>query len=107
MHAAGTLFLVTGLLVVALAIWQLLHVRVPRALILLASLALLCLGIGNALGDGVGSATGIYGSHGLSVYSVGHGFTLCEIGGPVALFGCLWLWVLRKSLSNLKSASEA
>jgi hypothetical protein len=107
MHAAGTLYLVAGLLLVIGSVWQLARINMPRGFVLLAIVALLVLGVGNAFSSGVGFPASIYVSHDLHVYSIGIGYTLCEIGGPVALAGCVWLCFLRWTQSGLEPASEA
>jgi hypothetical protein len=37
---------------------------------------------------------------GFFVYSVGFGYTLCTVGGPIAFVSSLWLWRLHRRLSS-------
>jgi len=91
MHLAGVVYLLLGALVAAAAMVLFMSPRPRTAVIVATALALTVCG---AL-DTAFTKSAIHGevaSHAVQPFSVGYGYTLCSIGGPMALVATCWLW---------------
>ena len=90
MHVAGVVYLCLGVSAIASGLWQLSQRTPPKRVEFTLFVALAVVG---AL-DVLLTKRDIhveFSSHGLYVYSVGFGYTLCAIGGPLAFVSSLWL----------------
>ena len=91
MHVAGVVYMLVGALVVAAAVLLFMSQRPRTAVIVATALALTICG---AL-DTAFTKNAIHGevaSHAVQPFSVGYGYTLCSVGGPMALVATCWLW---------------